>query len=275
MGDVRLYPRSRPTFAGMAFFASTLAHLGNGEAVRAQTGMEGALGNAPAGGPGTEIAFPDLAQMFRPELLALFLFDCAVVLGIAAAIVYHPVRVRARRGVRDLELPRLFLLYGLIGMAIGFLVLQNGAIIGFVVFGIGGLLRFRSVMENSTDTVEVILVTLLGLCVGLNLQNMAIVIALACWVVIWFFGRKRTYQLNLKHTGGEGLERVIARFEAFMASAGWEQDHQKRISEHSSTTAATAAATVIFSASGKEETAAVEKKISELLAGEDVEWKLK
>ena len=57
----------------------------------------------------------------------------------------------------------------LIGMAIGFLVLQHGAIIGFVVFGIGGLLRFRSVLRNATDTVEVILVTLLGLCVAIGL----------------------------------------------------------------------------------------------------------
>jgi hypothetical protein len=110
-------------------------------------------------GQSAQIALPRLDLMFRRELLTVFVLDCVIVLAVSSAIVFHPVRIRARRNVRDLELPRLFLMYGLIGMAIGFLVLQYGAVIGFVVFGIGGLLRFRSVLRNSTNTVEVILPT--------------------------------------------------------------------------------------------------------------------
>jgi len=263
------------TEIGLAIFTFFLTLGFTSAAAEAQLQFEGVVGQGPGRDLEMGITFPNLGELFRPELLALFLFDCAVILGIAASIVYHPVRLRARVGADGTELPRLFLLYGLIGMAIGFLVLQNGALIGFVVFGIGGLLRFRSVMENSTDTVEVILVTLLGLCVGLNLQSMAILIAVASWVVIWRFGGKRTYQLSLKHPEGDALKRAIIRLEALMASVGWEHYRQMKTSDHISSSTSTASAAIFFSVSGKEETAQVEKKIYDLLAEEGVDWKLK
>lgn len=226
-------------------------------------------------GQSAQIALPRLDLMFRRELLTVFVLDCVIVLAVSSAIVFHPVRIRARRNVRDLELPRLFLLYGLIGMAIGFLVLQYGAVIGFVVFGIGGLLRFRSVLRNSTNTVEVILVTLLGLCVGLNLQHIAILIGVSAWLVIWFFGRKRKYQLSVKHTNLEGLTAMLADLQQLMGKRDWELSHQKLFGEHSNSTSAQAAATVIFSTPGTEEISEVEKELSSCLHAEDVEWRLK
>ena len=243
----------------------------------AQSLMEGSVdaGAAFSKGPTAQIAFPGLDTMFSPELLAVFVLDCIIVLAVSSAIVFHPVRIRARRNVRDLELPRLFLLYGLIGMAIGFLVLQYGAVIGFVVFGIGGLLRFRSVIRNSTNTVEVILVTLLGLCVGLNLQHIAILIGVSAWLVIWFFGRKRMYQLSVRHTSLDGLTTLLADLQQMMQKMDWEINHEKLLGEHSNSTSAQAVATVIFSTAGREEISEVEKKLSSYLQAEDVEWRLK
>ena len=115
-----------------------------------QSLIDGSVGTGTvlSSGQSAQIAFPSLDTMFNPGQLLVFALDCIIVLAISSAIVFHPVRIRARRNVRDLELPRLFLMYGLIGMAIGFLVLQYGAVIGFVIFGIGGLLRFRSVIRN-------------------------------------------------------------------------------------------------------------------------------
>ena len=237
-------------------------------------GSEGA-GVAISGGQIAQIAFPGLDTMFHPDLLAVFVLDCIIVLAVASAIVFHPVRIRARRNVRDLELPRLFLLYGLIGMAIGFLVLQYGAVIGFVVFGIGGLLRFRSVIRNSTNTVEVILVTLLGLCVGLNLQHIAILIGVSAWLVIWFFGRKRKFQLSVRHTNLDGLNSMLTDLQELMQKLGWEINHKKLFGEHSNSTSAEAAATVIFSTGGTEEISEVEKELSSCLHARDVEWRLK
>ena len=259
-------------FALILFFATLASAPAN-----AQSLIDGSMnaGAAIPNGQIAQIAFPSLDTMFNPDLLAVFVLDCIIVLAVSSAIVFHPVRIRARRNVRDLELPRLFLLYGLIGMAIGFLVLQYGAVIGFVVFGIGGLLRFRSVLRNSTNTVEVILVTLLGLCVGLNLQHIAILIGVSAWLVIWFFGRKRKYQLSVKHTNLEGLTAMLADLQQLMGRMDWELNQQKLFGEHSNSTSAQAAATVIFSTPGTEEISEVEKELSSCLHAEDVEWRLK
>jgi hypothetical protein len=237
-------------FALILFFATLASAPAN-----AQSLIDGSM-NAGAAIPNSQIAqiaFPSLDTMFNPDLLAVFVLDCIIVLAVSSAIVFHPVRIRARRNVRDLELPRLFLLYGLIGMAIGFLVLQYGAVIGFVVFGIGGLLRFRSVIRNSTNTVEVILVTLLGLCVGLNLQHIAILIGVSAWL--------------------EGLTAMLADLQQLMGKRDWELSHQKLFGEHSNSTSAQAAATVIFSTAGT--VSEVEKELSSCLHAEDVEWRLK
>jgi hypothetical protein len=259
-------------FALLLFFAALAS-----APVNAWSAIDGSAtaGVAISGGQVAQIAFPDLGMMFHPELLAVFVLDCIIVLAVSSAIVFHPVRIRARRNVRDLELPRLFLLYGLIGMAIGFLVLQYGAVIGFVVFGIGGLLRFRSVIRNSTNTVEVILVTLLGLCVGLNLQHIAILIGVSAWLVIWFFGRKRKYQLSVRHTNLDGLTAMLGDLQKLMQKMGWEINHRKLFGEHSNSTSAEAAATVIFSTGGTEEISEVEKELSSCLDARDVEWRLK
>ena len=65
--------------------------------------------------------------------------------------------------------------YALIGMVVGFLVTNHGALIGFVIFGIGGLLRLRTDADTTRDMMRLILVILIGLCVGLDLPVMAVI----------------------------------------------------------------------------------------------------
>lgn len=153
--------------------------------------------------------------------LVLFVTDVLVVAAISALVAYHPCRRRHRLSLSELKTPRFFYLYGLLGLAIGFLVEQHGYIIGFVVFGIGGLVRFRTDLENSDDTVEMIIVTFLGLCVGLNLPVMAILIALAAWVILYLTGRLVGYELNLKSEDRETLETELEALSGCLAERRW------------------------------------------------------
>ena len=49
-----------------------------------------------------------------------------------------------------------------------------GTVVGVVVFGIGGLIRFRSATNSTRDTVRLIIVTLSGLIAGLGLWHFAV-----------------------------------------------------------------------------------------------------
>jgi hypothetical protein len=155
-----------------------------------------------------------------PELIA-FAQDTGLTLLLTALIVLHPVRRKLRRTLEDLIIPRLFFLYALIGMAVGFLVIQHGYIIGFVIFGIGALLRFRSTLDNAADTVEVILVTVIGLSVGLGLPVMAILLGIVGWVLIWVAGRKRGYEITLHAADAAHIEIASAALTALISGRNW------------------------------------------------------
>jgi len=154
------------------------------------------------------------------ELIS-FAIDASVTLLLAAAIAHHPVRRRDPPTLQSVTLPRLFYIYALIGMAVGFLVVNHGAVIGFVVFGIGALLRFRSNMDDPLDTVEMILVTVLGLCVGMNLPIMAILIGVVAWLVILLVGRKSNFLLLIKADDHAQVEAALGAAETAVKAGAW------------------------------------------------------
>lgn len=154
------------------------------------------------------------------ELFA-FLIDAVATLALAALIAHHPVRKRAPVTLASAAMPRLFYLYALVGMAVGFLVVNHGYVIGFVVFGIGALLRFRSNLDDPVDTVEMILVTALGLCVGMDLPIMAILIGFIAWIVILLSARESYFQVTLKDEDGSHLDAALAAIESTAAESGW------------------------------------------------------
>ena len=249
----------------LRLFAIVLATAATAAAVGAQTGPE-ALGAASAPLEGISVSGSGWSQWRNTDEALLFLVDVLTTLVLTAAIVHHPVRRRLARSVASLQLPRLFLLYALIGMAVGFLVVQHGYIIGFVVFGIGALLRFRSNLDNPEDTVEMILVTVLGLCVGLDLPIMAILIGVVAWMVIWLSARKTPCAVALQADDGASLDEALGRVSGALGRQGWEIAATHRSHRKSS-------AEVVFLAGGAVTEPEIENVLDEALAEGSVTWK--
>ncbi|MEE3231085.1 MAG: hypothetical protein VX272_08595, partial [Planctomycetota bacterium] len=87
---------------------------------------------------------------------------------LAAVIAYHPSTRRKASNITEFEQPKTFLMYAMVGALIAQLV-QTYPPMALVIFGIGGLLRFRTVVGEAKDTGRVILVTVVGLCCGLKI----------------------------------------------------------------------------------------------------------
>ena len=206
-------------------------------------------------------------QVYNLAELTAFAIDVLLALFLAAAIALHPVRRAARSKTIDFVMPRLFAFYALIGMAVGFLVDQHGYIIGFVIFGIGALLRFRSNLDDPIDTVEMILVTVVGLCVGLNFPVMAILITAVSWVLIGISGRHRPIELRLQSDNSDTLEAGLEQVRQIARQEGWKEAFAHR--SHSKN----AARLILLhpSAIGEE---AVEAALVKGLNGEELSWKL-
>src|SRR5581483_12282493 len=87
----------------------------------------------------------------------------------------------------EADLPKVFIMYAFIGAVIGVTVREFGMVIGVVVFGIGGLIRFRTATESTVDTGNLIVVTLAGLIAGLGLPHVAVISVATAWVLILLF----------------------------------------------------------------------------------------
>jgi uncharacterized membrane protein YhiD involved in acid resistance len=120
-----------------------------------------------------------------------FMFDSLAALLLAtllgAAIGYHPKMRRTVDSLTEADMPKVYIMYAFIGAVIGVTVREFGMVIGVVVFGIGGLIRFRSTTDSTRDTARLIVVTLVGLVTGIGLPHLAAITALFTFVLIWLF----------------------------------------------------------------------------------------
>ena len=87
---------------------------------------------------------------------------------LGALIGYHPATRRTIDKLHEADMPHVYVMYAVIGAVIGVAVREFGTVVGVVVFGIGGLIRFRSSTDSTRDTVRLIIVTLAGLIAGLG-----------------------------------------------------------------------------------------------------------
>lgn len=126
------------------------------------------------------------------SFLALVL---AIVLG--AAIAFHPTTARTVDTREEAELPKVLIMYALVGAVIGEIVLEYGMVVGFVIFGLGGLMRFRTDAASTRDTGRLIMVTLIGLIAGLNLPHFAVMATVFAWMLIYTFDGHPVCQLEV------------------------------------------------------------------------------
>lgn len=148
--------------------------------------------------PDLQVRSQGWSQIANIDEMLEFLLALVEVAGLTFIVAMHPFIRNSRTTRADYERPRALFLYGLVGMVVGFLVLHHGYIIGFVIFGIGGLLRFRAESTSTADTTRLILMTLLGLCVGLDLPVIAFFAAICGWVAVLAFGRSEKFDLEVK-----------------------------------------------------------------------------
>ncbi|NWG92770.1 MAG: hypothetical protein HXY21_09730 [Parvularculaceae bacterium] len=138
---------------------------------------------------------------------------------LGALIAFHPTAVKKVDTVEEAELPKVQILCALVGAMVGVIVLEYGLVVGFVVFGLGGLMRFRTEADNTRDTSSLIIVTLIGLICGLNLPHFAVLATLYAWVVILFDGNP-IYSLEVHEVPKGRMAEASAAYRAGLGDLG-------------------------------------------------------
>lgn len=178
----------------------------------AQESSEFLLREAMALGEGWR-GFTDVSFMVD-SLLTLIL---ATVLG--AIIAFHPKHGQTADTPEEIESPQIFMMYAVIGAIIGILVVKYGLVVGFVLFGIGGLIRFRTVMRSASLTGRVIYVTLIGLSCGLELPHVAVLATAFGFVLIYVLDAKVTYVIDIRALAPEHVAEAASKYRALLEQA--------------------------------------------------------
>lgn len=140
-------------------------------------------------GPGWA-ALGDPGRWLRYGVI-LLLASCS-----GAVLAYHPVYRRGPLYVADIEQRKTMMVYATVGALIAVICATNASM-AFVIFGIGGLMRFRTDLGASKHTGNTIIATLVGLCWGLGLQLVAVFATAYFWCLIYWLERDRLYELTI------------------------------------------------------------------------------
>lgn len=153
----------------------------------------------------------------------VFLAQMAVVLIIAivlsATIAYHPLTRSKASSLEEIEQPKTFMMYAMVGAVIAQIVRVQPSM-ALVVFGIGGLLRFRTNVGQAKDTGRVILVTVVGLCCGLELYVVAVLATLFGWMLIFVLESRSVERLVVQGLTREAMRPASERYATLLRGSG-------------------------------------------------------
>jgi len=140
-------------------------------------------------------------------------FELLLATGLATIIATHPTNARSGwiTEVDVAEQPKTLPLYAMVSVMVAEIV-QIYPAMAFVVFGIGGLLRFRTDMGQPKLTGRALLATILGLAVGLQLFPLAIMGTAFGWVLIYVMERATIVKLIV---GGFTTETLLEAADAW------------------------------------------------------------
>ena len=158
--------------------------------------------------------FTDLGFLLD-SLLTLIL---ATLLG--GVLAYHPKLTQIADTLEEIEARKVYVFYSVVGALIGILVVKYGLAVGFVLFGIGGLIRFRTVLRSAVMTGQVIFITLIGLSCGLNLPHVAVLATAFGFALIYVLDAHIIYQIDVRALPPDQFAAAAAAYRGALEQVG-------------------------------------------------------
>jgi hypothetical protein len=155
---------------------------------------------------------------YRFLIDALLTLVLATVLG--ATLAYHPRLLETADTLEEIDARKVYMLYSVIGALIGMLVVEYGLVVGFVLFGIGGLIRFRTILRSAVLTGQVIFITLIGLTCGLDLPHVGVLATAFGFVLIYIIDAKITYEANIRELPADRFSDAAAAYRTALEKVG-------------------------------------------------------
>ena len=156
-----------------------------------------------------------LAEFTMPWFIAALVLGYVFAIGLSAVIAWHPRSLSAANADRLLGGQRVLLLLGLIGATVAEIVMAQPAM-ALVIFGIGGLIRFRTNLRDEELNFKAILVVIIGLACGMSELALAVFVTIIGWLLIWFLDKSQAYRIRITASAKEIHEVLESESEAIL-----------------------------------------------------------
>lgn len=206
-------------------------------AMRGEKDVEGIPGlGGRSGGSGGEtmpatdmdgwaVVTSSLSLFNHPPYVVDLLIGFGLAIVMALALTTMPKSLVPRDPVAAVEERNGGLIVALVGCLAAELVqsseqLALGAEIALVLFGIGGLIRFRTVFGDPRRTGLMILITILGLCCGVSQYALAVLAFVVIWFVRYFLLSNMTLVVQVRPRKAADMEQVRTAATTIVANRG-------------------------------------------------------
>jgi hypothetical protein len=158
-----------------------------------------------------------LEQFGHPEFILRLFLSLSLAVGCAYAIAWHPRRASLVDPLADLEERKALILLGVVGAVVAELS-GTSQTLAFVIFGIGALLRFRTVLDNPKLTGKAIMVVVVGLACGMGSWAMAVFVTGFGWVLVYWLDSHSSCRVRIRLDDGEDPKPVFGMVQSLLVS---------------------------------------------------------
>lgn len=129
--------------------------------------------------------------------------------------VYGQYKLGRFHSLARINEQKAYVVYAAVSAAIAVLVLEHPAT-ALVIFGMGGLLRFRTPASAEGGTGRGIFVVVVGLACGLSLYALAVTLTIVGYVVMRWMQGKNALELTIKELSPGRLEESLQAYRAVL-----------------------------------------------------------
>jgi hypothetical protein len=179
---------------GFLGFLSLAAFGANPAEEMAKAGASGGID--PKGNSWVSIQ-KSVEQFAHPSFILRLFLSLTLAVGCAFAIAWHPRRASLRDPLADFEERKALILLGVVGAVVAELS-GTSQTLAFVIFGIGALLRFRTLLDNPKLTGKAIMVVVVGLACGMGSWAMAVFVTGFCWLLMFWLDSHSSCEVRIR-----------------------------------------------------------------------------
>ena len=158
-----------------------------------------------------------IQQFGHPEFILRLFLSLSLAVGCAYAIAWHPRRASIIDPLSDLEERKALILLGVVGAVVAELS-GTSQTLAFVIFGIGALLRFRTLLDNPKLTGKAIMVVVVGLACGMGSWAMAVFVTAFSWVLVYWLDSHSSCRVRIRLDDGVDPKPIFGLVQSLLVS---------------------------------------------------------